>query len=182
MIKLKDILNEVISEMGEMTIQPILNLYDKNPELVSKVVFPYHEKIFSKEKIQKELGEMEEDLFFDIMKELGLEIQESSSLEEACWKGYEKQGMKKKGNRMVPNCVRVSEAKKTGKVNPAYLTKDAAEMKKDIKARKDLKSDDPAAYGKWDADYSDEAKTKKYKTRKSSATVAYQKRFGKKEK
>ena len=183
MIKLKDILNEVISEMGVMTIKPILDLYDKNPELVSKKVFPYHEKIFSKEKIQKELGEMEEDLFFNIMKELGLEIQESSSLEEACWDGYRKDGMKKgkKGN-MVPNCVRVSEAKKKGKVNPAYLTKDAAEMKKDIKKREDLKSDDPAAYGKWDADYSDEAKTKKYKTRKSAATVAYEKRFGKKEK
>ena len=163
MIKLKDILNEVISEMGVMTIKPILDLYDKKPELVSKAVFPYHEKIFSKEKIQKELGEMEEDLFFDIMKELGLEIQELTSLEEACWDGYRKDGMKKgkKGN-MVPNCVRVSEAKKTGKVNAAYLTKDAAEMKKDIKARKDLKSDDPSAYGKWDADYSDEAKTKKY--------------------
>jgi hypothetical protein len=186
MIKLKDILNEVISEMGVMTIKPILDLYDKNPELVSKAVFPHHEKIFSKEKIEKELREMERDLFFKIMKELGLEIQESSSLEEACWDGYRKDPNKpmKKGRKgnMVPNCVRVSEAKKTGKVNPAYLTKDAAEMKKDIKARKNLKSDDPAAYGKWDADYSDEAKTKKYKTRKSAATVAYEKRFGKKEK
>jgi hypothetical protein len=186
MIKLKDILNEVISEMGVMTIKPILDLYDKNPELVSKAVFPYHEKIFSKEKIQKELGEMEEDLFFDIMKELGLEIQESSSLEEACWDGYRKDPEKpmkkgKKGN-MVPNCVRVSEAKKKNKVNPAYLTKDAAAMKKEIDRVKKLKSDDPSAYGKWDADYSDKAKTKKYKTKKSAATSAYEKRFGKKEK
>jgi hypothetical protein len=183
MIKLKDILNEVISEMGVMTIKPILDLYDKNPELVSKAVFPYHEKIFSKEKIEKELREMERDLFFKIMKELGLEIQESSSLEEACWDGYQKKGMKKgrKGN-MVPNCVRVSEAKKTGKVNPAYLTKDAAAMKKEIDRVKKLKSDDPSAYGKWDADYSDKDKTKKYKTKKSAATSDYEKRFGKKEK
>jgi hypothetical protein len=28
---------------------------------------------------------------------------------EACWKGYQQQGMKKKGNRQVPNCVPVSE-------------------------------------------------------------------------
>ena len=28
---------------------------------------------------------------------------------EACWSGYQQQGMKKKGNRMVPNCVPVSE-------------------------------------------------------------------------
>lgn len=26
-------------------------------------------------------------------------------LSEACWKGYRKVGMKKKGNVMVPNCV-----------------------------------------------------------------------------
>lgn len=28
---------------------------------------------------------------------------------EACWQGYRQQGMKKKGNRMVPNCVPVKE-------------------------------------------------------------------------
>jgi hypothetical protein len=27
-------------------------------------------------------------------------------LAEACWKGYKAKGMKKKGNRMVPNCVK----------------------------------------------------------------------------
>ena len=26
-------------------------------------------------------------------------------LQEACWDGYEQQGMKKKGDKMVPNCV-----------------------------------------------------------------------------
>jgi len=28
---------------------------------------------------------------------------------EACWKGYQQQGMKNKGGRQVPNCVPVSE-------------------------------------------------------------------------
>jgi hypothetical protein len=28
---------------------------------------------------------------------------------EACWSGYQQQGMKKKGDRQVPNCVRMSE-------------------------------------------------------------------------
>lgn len=28
----------------------------------------------------------------------------------SCWEGYEQKGLKKKGNRMVPNCVPVSEA------------------------------------------------------------------------
>jgi len=101
-------------------------------------------------------------------------------LQEACWDGYQQQGMKKKGDKMVPNCVRVSEAKKKKKINPAYLTKDAAAMKREIDRVKKLKSDDPSAYGKWEADYADKAKTKKYKTKKSAATSAYEKRFGKK--
>ena len=29
---------------------------------------------------------------------------------EACWDGYQQRGMKKKGDRMVPNCVKMSEA------------------------------------------------------------------------
>lgn len=28
---------------------------------------------------------------------------------EACWLGYQQRGMKKKGDRMVPNCVKMSE-------------------------------------------------------------------------
>ena len=31
-------------------------------------------------------------------------------IDEACWKDYEQRGMKKKGDRMVPNCVPVTEA------------------------------------------------------------------------
>jgi hypothetical protein len=182
MIKLKDILNEIISEMGEFTIQPVLDLYDKDPEKVSKAVFPYNKDIKSKDKIKSELLDADKDLFFYIMKKLDLQIRETEVLDEACWDGYQQQGMKKKGNRMVPNCVRVSEAKKKGKINPAYLTKDAAAMRKEIDRVKKLKSDDPSAYDKWDADYSDKAKTKKYKTKKSAATSAYEKRFGKKEK
>ena len=30
-------------------------------------------------------------------------------IEEACWVGYKKVGMKKKGDRMVPNCVKEEE-------------------------------------------------------------------------
>ena len=28
---------------------------------------------------------------------------------EACWKGYKQVGMKKKGTKMVPNCVPINE-------------------------------------------------------------------------
>lgn len=73
-----------------------------------------------------------------------------------------------------------AERTKSGvKVKSAYLTKDKAAMKKEIDRVKKLKSDDPSAYNKWDADYSDKEKTKKYKTKKSAATTAYEKRFGK---
>lgn len=34
-------------------------------------------------------------------------------LEEACWSGYTQRGMKKKGDKMVPNCVPVNEEDKT---------------------------------------------------------------------
>lgn len=45
------------------------------------------------------------------------------SVDEACWDGYKKVGMKKKGNRMVPNCV--PEA-----VSPAQQAAIAISMKK----------------------------------------------------
>lgn len=73
-----------------------------------------------------------------------------------------------------------AERTKSGvKVKDAYLTKNKSAMKKEIDRVKKLKSDDPNAYEKWDADYSDKEKTKKYKTKKSAATTAYEKRFGK---
>ena len=73
-----------------------------------------------------------------------------------------------------------AERTKSGvKVKSAYLTKNKSAMKKEIDRVKKLKSDDPSAYGKWEADYADKDKTKKYKTKKSAATTAYEKRFGK---
>lgn len=33
-------------------------------------------------------------------------------LMEKCWKGYEQKGMKKKGKKMVPNCIKKSSTKK----------------------------------------------------------------------
>jgi hypothetical protein len=180
MIKLKDILNEVISEMGlnDWGVKNIIDAY-KDPNKAKDISIAFVGQTNAPlESILDVIGAMEKEDFDEKLKSLGL-----YNLEEACWDGYQKKGMKKgrKGN-MVPNCVRVSEAKKKGKVNPAYLTKDASAMKKEIDRVKKLKSDDPSAYEKWDADYSDKGKTKKYKTKKSAATSAYEKRFGKKEK
>ena len=36
---------------------------------------------------------------------------EEMNLDEKCWQGYTQKGMKKKGNKVVPNCVPVGEAK-----------------------------------------------------------------------
>lgn len=68
------------------------------------------------------------------------------------------------------------------KINPAYLTKDADEMKSEIKKHAKKKSSDPTAYtshpsGGWKADYSSSGK--RYKTKPSKYTIAYQKKFGK---
>ena len=183
MIKLKDILNEVISEMGSINdwgVENVINAYERGDrEKIDQMSLEFTGKPGQTlDTILKAISELEKVDFDEKLKAIGL-----YNLEEACWDGYKKQGMKKgrKGN-MVPNCVRVSEGKKKDKVNPAYLTKDAAAMKKEIDRVKKLKSDDPSAYGKWEADYADKGKTKKYKTKKSAATSAYEKRFGKKEK
>ena len=179
MIKLKDILLEML-EMAET--DPDFNIImstfqsgsDQQKSIISSALGLGPRS--TEDRVYRELRDAGKEDIEYIKKQLDLK-----PLEEACWDGYEKQGMKKKGNRMVPNCVRVSEAKKKKKVNPAYLTKDAAAMKKEINRVKKLKSDDPSAYGKWEADYADKGKTKKYKTKKSAATSAYEKRFGKKD-
>lgn len=84
---------------------------------------------------------------------------------------------------MIKLLILLLEAERTKggvKVKKAYLTKNKSAMKKEIDRVKKLKSDDPSAYGKWEADYADKSKTKKYKTKKSAATTAYEKRFGNK--
>ena len=55
-------------------------------------------------------------------------------LNEACWKGYKQVGMKKKGNRMVPNCVPEStinekDLKYKGKKMKSHLDKAKAKLR-----------------------------------------------------
>jgi len=61
-------------------------------------------------------------------------------LAEACWKGYKAKGMKKKGNRMVPNCVPESEDPRM-KTTPASIQQAGGdpEAYKQEKAKKDPK-------------------------------------------
>lgn len=69
------------------------------------------------------------------------------------------------------------------KINPAYLTKDAAKMKSEIKKHAKKEDDDASAYtshskGGWKADY--DSSGKRYKTKPSKYTQAFAKKYGKK--
>jgi hypothetical protein len=57
----------------------------------------------------------------------------SGEMEEACWVGYKQEGLKKKGKKMVPNCVPTNEAKTLGfeikkSSGAGALTPDAAKQ------------------------------------------------------
>jgi hypothetical protein len=49
------------------------------------------------------------ELQINSMRKAGIEVE---VLDEKCWVGYTQKGMKKKGNKMVPNCVPVGEETK----------------------------------------------------------------------
>lgn len=75
----------------------------------------------------------------------------------------------------------VNERKKE-KVNPVYLTRDAKEMKSEIRKHAKKSDDDASAYtshpdGGWKADYSSSGK--RYSTKPSKYTKAFAKKFGK---
>lgn len=76
--------------------------------------------------------------------------------------------------------LKYSEFALEKKINPAYLTKDAPKMRSEIKKNAKKDDDDPTAYvsdpkGGWKADYSKSGK--RYKTKPSKYTVAYNKKF-----
>jgi len=48
----------------------------------------------------------------------------ANELAEKCWDGYRQQGMKKKGDRMVPNCVRSEDAAGVGLITKQNTTQD----------------------------------------------------------
>lgn len=54
------------------------------------------------------------------------------AITERCWTGYAQQGMKKKGDRMVPNCVRVSEDHTPDHTTAMSLAQDLNTMMADV--------------------------------------------------
>ena len=76
-----------------------------------------------------------------LKKKLGPNHALNKSKEEACWSGYKQVGMKKKGNRQVPNCVPENvdlEEKKKKKLTRAQKNKKmrAADRARDKRIRK----------------------------------------------
>ena len=65
------------------------------------------------------------DQVFDFMMNETNGGSQKNNLNEDCWKGYKRVGSKKKGGKMVPNCVPVSEAS-----SPAQQAAIAINMKK----------------------------------------------------
>ena len=60
-------------------------------------------------------------------------VKPKSEVDEACWIGYKQEGLKKKGKKMVPNCVPTNEAKALGfeikkSSGAGALTPDAAKQ------------------------------------------------------
>ena len=103
----------------------------------------YKEKKAAKQKeieAQKEImARKQREVYgsYDPSREDALDLNESE-LEEACWTGYKKVGMKKKGDRMVPNCIPEEYVTESGDI-VEFVELDEGQFK-DIDIRKgDLK-------------------------------------------
>lgn len=63
-----------------------------------------------------------EDYDWDRLDGLGFAEGAKDGLKSACWAGYEAIGMRKKGKRMVPNCVPVQSKHSEGDIATAEMT------------------------------------------------------------
>ena len=65
------------------------------------------------------------DFDWDSLQQYGFTEKATGDLKDACWKGYTAIGMKNKGGRKVPNCVKESQHKEgdvaTAEMTPNYL-------------------------------------------------------------
>lgn len=58
---------------------------------------------------------------------------EDEDEEKSCWKGYQKKGMKKKGDKTVPNCVEVKEQTSIASMIDSIMQKNYAQANKYLK-------------------------------------------------
>jgi len=115
------------ANLKESTLDEAVNYHtDNNISLVENIFRPGSDMFFAmllEAKRQYAEGtlipkdEFEQDLLESDIGEVAeyegemvlLDFPYEEELDEACWDGYEQKGMKKKGKKMVPNCVPVSE-------------------------------------------------------------------------
>lgn len=110
---------------------------------------------------------------------IAIEKKKKNEAQGPCWDGYEMQGMKKKGDKMVPNCVPVGEAMKVKQdpdiddragTQPAkYYAGDMAKSTKQKRAAHFAKKKSGPAPGDATA-----------KTKPSKHTIKYKQMFGEK--
>jgi hypothetical protein len=88
---------------------------NKNVEKPFSVIFEYRQSdcgmfnIFCEVITQEELDEILSDLEDEMNDDDDEEDLNEGTVDEACWEGYRKDGMKKMFGKMYPNCVKVDE-------------------------------------------------------------------------
>lgn len=63
-----------------------------------------------------------EDYDWNRLDGLGFKESTKDDLKDACWSGYKAYGLKKKGGRMVPNCVKIDSKHSEGDIATAEMT------------------------------------------------------------
>ena len=91
--------------------------------------------------------ERQRRLRMDVLEDKAEEPKVTQSTEQEvpeCWSGYRQEGMKKKGDRMVPNCVKeeeeAGEESSMARSELAAMTKDAKTIMSKIKGNKELEA------------------------------------------
>ena len=62
------------------------------------------------------------DFDWDSLQQYGFTEKATGDLKDACWKGYTAVGLKNKGGRKVPNCVKIDSKHSEGDVATAEMT------------------------------------------------------------
>lgn len=65
---------------------------------------------------------MMDDYDWDSLQQYGFTEKATGDLKDACWKGYTAIGMKNKGGRKVPNCVKIDSKHSEGDIATAEMT------------------------------------------------------------
>ena len=62
------------------------------------------------------------DFDWDSLQQYGFTEKATGDLKDSCWKGYTAVGLKKKGGRKVPNCVKIDSKHSEGDIATAEMT------------------------------------------------------------